>query len=33
VNCDVDSENFGNWQSFVLSDKNILQVLESINLT
>ena len=27
MNCDVDSENFGNWQSFVLSDKNRLQVI------
>ena len=27
VNCDVDSENFGKWQSFVLSDVNRLQVL------
>ena len=27
VNCDKDSENFGKWQSFVLSDVNRLQVL------
>jgi len=27
VNCDVDSEDFGKWQSFVLSDMNRLQVL------
>ena len=27
VNCDGDSENFGKWQSFVLSDVNRLQVL------
>ena len=27
VNCDVDSENFGKWQSFTLSDTNRLQVL------
>jgi len=27
VNCDVDSENFGKWQSFVLSDVNRSQVL------
>ena len=27
VNCDTDSKNFGKWQSFVLSDKNRLQVL------
>jgi len=27
VNCDIDSENFGKWQSFVLSDVNRLQVL------
>jgi dTDP-4-dehydrorhamnose 3,5-epimerase len=27
VNCDVDSETFGKWQSFVLSDVNRLQVL------
>lgn len=27
VNCDVDSGNFGKWQSFVLSDRNRLQVL------
>ena len=27
MNCDVDSENFGKWQSFVLSDVNRLQVL------
>ena len=27
VNCDVDSEFFGKWQSFVLSDVNRLQVL------
>jgi dTDP-4-dehydrorhamnose 3,5-epimerase len=27
VNCDKDSEDFGQWQSFVLSDKNRLQVL------
>ena len=27
VNCDVNSKNFGKWQSFVLSDKNRLQVL------
>ena len=27
VNCDVDSENFGKWQSFALSDVNRLQVL------
>ncbi len=27
VNCDKSSENFGKWQSFVLSDTNRLQVL------
>lgn len=27
VNCNADSENFGKWQSFVLSDRNRLQVL------
>lgn len=27
VNCDINSENFGKWQSFTLSDKNRLQVL------
>lgn len=27
VNCDVDSKNFGQWQSFVLSETNRLQVL------
>jgi dTDP-4-dehydrorhamnose 3,5-epimerase len=27
VNCDSKSENFGKWQSFVLSDRNRLQVL------
>ncbi len=27
VNCDTDSKNFGKWQSFVLSDKNRIQVL------
>ena len=27
VNCDVNSENFGKWESFVLSDVNKLQVL------
>ena len=27
VNCDVNSENFGKWKSFVLSDVNRLQVL------
>lgn len=27
VNCEVGSENFGKWQSFVLSDTNRLQVL------
>lgn len=27
VNCDNDSEDFGRWQSFVLSDENRLQVL------
>jgi len=27
VNCDIDSENFGKWESFVLSDVNRLQVL------
>ncbi len=27
VNCDTDSENFGKWQPFVLSDVNRLQVL------
>ena len=27
VNCDVSSENFGKWESFVLSDVNRLQVL------
>jgi dTDP-4-dehydrorhamnose 3,5-epimerase len=27
VNCDADSETFGKWQSFVLSDVNRLQVL------
>jgi dTDP-4-dehydrorhamnose 3,5-epimerase len=27
VNCDKDSKDFGKWHSFVLSDKNRLQVL------
>ena len=27
VNCDTDSKDYGRWQSFVLSDKNRLQVL------
>ena len=27
VNCDTESENFGKWQSFVLSDRNRYQVL------
>jgi dTDP-4-dehydrorhamnose 3,5-epimerase len=27
VNCNTDSKDFGKWQSFVLSDKNRLQVL------
>ena len=27
VNCDEDSDSFGQWQSFTLSDKNRLQVL------
>lgn len=27
VNCDVNSENFGKWEPFVLSDVNRLQVL------
>lgn len=27
VNCDVDSKEFGKWQSFILSDKNRQQVL------
>lgn len=27
VNCDVNSQNFGKWQSFVLSDVNRLQVV------
>lgn len=27
VNCDKESENFGKWQSFILSDINRLQVL------
>lgn len=27
VNCDKDSGDFGKWQSFILSDKNRLQVL------
>lgn len=27
VNCDMESKNFGKWQSFVLSDRNRLQVL------
>jgi dTDP-4-dehydrorhamnose 3,5-epimerase len=27
VNCDNNSEDFGKWQSFVLSDKNRLQIL------
>ncbi len=27
VNCDIESEEFGKWQSFVLSDRNRLQVL------
>ena len=27
VNCDTSSKNFGQWQSFVLSDANRLQVL------
>ena len=27
VDCDVESENFGKWESFVLSDVNRLQVL------
>ena len=26
VNCDEDSENFGKWESFVLSDRNYWQV-------
>ncbi|MBW7990856.1 MAG: dTDP-4-keto-6-deoxy-D-glucose epimerase [Planctomycetes bacterium] len=27
VNCDTESKDFGRWQSFVLSDRNRLQVL------
>lgn len=27
VNCNIASKNFGKWQSFILSDKNRLQVL------
>jgi len=27
VNCDMDSKEFGKWQSFILSDKNRQQVL------
>ena len=27
VNCDTDSENFGKWQSFILSDANRQQIL------
>ncbi len=27
VDCDTDSKNFGKWQSFVLSDKNRVQIL------
>lgn len=27
VNCDKQSADFGKWQSFVLSDKNMLQIL------
>jgi dTDP-4-dehydrorhamnose 3,5-epimerase len=27
VNCDVESEHFGKWQSFILSDKNRHQIL------
>jgi len=27
VNCDTRSKNFGRWQSFVLSDKNRVQIL------
>lgn len=27
VNCDTNSKDFGKWQSFVLSDKNRLQIL------
>lgn len=27
VNCDADSKSYGKWQSFVLSDKNRMQVL------
>jgi len=27
VNCDTESKDFGKWQSFVLSDRNRLQVL------
>jgi len=27
VNCDIESKDFGKWQSFVLSEKNRLQVL------
>ena len=27
VNCDKQSENFGKWQSFILSDKNRQQIL------
>lgn len=27
VNCDTQSKNFGKWQSFVLSDKNRVQIL------
>lgn len=27
VNCDMESKNFGKWQSFVLSDRNRQQVL------
>lgn len=27
VNCDEESDNFGKWQSFILSDRNMHQVL------
>ena len=27
VNCDIDSKKFGEWQSFILSDKNRCQIL------
>lgn len=27
VNCDTESENFGKWQSFILSDENRQQIL------